>query len=399
MQFHHPHNFRQPVADALGAEMPEVMDALVVAGAVPVFRPGPPRQPAGFRCRRITFERVLRAAAEAEPRVAVRGGHAERVVAARGRAAGVVVDGRTVEADLVIDASGRSGRFASGFRAPAQRSDCGLAYVCRQYQLRPGAEEGPLNAPMAFVAGYPGYLANVSPHDNRTFTVLLARAPGDRELAALRVRSMFELAVRAIPGLVDWTDPARSRPITDVLPGGGLVNRYQGQLDGEGRVALPGLVFLGDAVCVTNPKAARGVVTSLMQARSLFGLLDEHGADHASCSLALDRWCLDNIKPWYDDHAHSDIELSNRWNGQDVDLTRRLPSDLIVAAAETDAELAPQIEPYLAMRALPDSLDGLEPQVRATYAAGWRPPQPPGPSRADLVDLLTGCTSSCRPAA
>ena len=69
MQFHHPHFFRQQVADALLAEMPEVWHGLLAAGAEPATLPGQPGVPAGLHCRRVTFERVLRSAAEAEPGV------------------------------------------------------------------------------------------------------------------------------------------------------------------------------------------------------------------------------------------------------------------------------------------------------------------------------------------
>lgn len=47
MQFHHPHFFRQQVADALLAEMPEVWHGLLAAGAVPAVLPGQPGVPAG----------------------------------------------------------------------------------------------------------------------------------------------------------------------------------------------------------------------------------------------------------------------------------------------------------------------------------------------------------------
>ena len=67
-------------------------------------------------------------------------GHAEEVLTERGRAAGLRVDGQHIEADLVLDASGRSGRLGRGLRAPEVGADCGLAYVSRQYVLRPGAE-------------------------------------------------------------------------------------------------------------------------------------------------------------------------------------------------------------------------------------------------------------------
>ena len=60
MQFHHTHHFRQQVADALLAEMPEVLRGLLAAGAEPAVLPGLPGVPAGLHCRRLTFERVLR---------------------------------------------------------------------------------------------------------------------------------------------------------------------------------------------------------------------------------------------------------------------------------------------------------------------------------------------------
>src|SRR5436853_5654190 len=45
MQFHHPHHFRQQVAEALLAEMPEVWAGLLAAGAEPATVPGQPGLP------------------------------------------------------------------------------------------------------------------------------------------------------------------------------------------------------------------------------------------------------------------------------------------------------------------------------------------------------------------
>jgi hypothetical protein len=47
MQFHHPHHFRQQVADALLAEMPEVWTGLLAAGAKPAMVPASPACRAG----------------------------------------------------------------------------------------------------------------------------------------------------------------------------------------------------------------------------------------------------------------------------------------------------------------------------------------------------------------
>src|SRR4051794_4350226 len=198
MQFHHPHGLRSQVVDALMAEMPEVRTALLAAGAVDTVLPDGPRagQVIGMQCRRSTFERELRAAAVAEPSVTLVTGHAQDVLRERGRAAGLRVDGREMAADVVLNASGRNGRLAEDLRAPEEGADCGRAYVARHYELLPGAEPGPVNAPLGLMVRFHGYLAGVFLQDNRTICALIARLTSDRELADLRFPDAFEAAVR-----------------------------------------------------------------------------------------------------------------------------------------------------------------------------------------------------------
>lgn len=389
MQFHHPHGFGGQVVDALAAEMPEVMDAIYAAGGLPTMIPERPGRTVGLRCRRATFEHVLRVAAAGEPGVELRTGHADQVCTERARAVGLVVDGRPVDADLVIDASGRAGRLSEGLRAPAVSEDCGLAYVSRQYELLPGADDGPVNTPVGMIVNYQGYQVIVFLHDNRTFSVLVARLACDHDLAGLRDQAAFDAACRAIPALAAWTDPDRSQPITNVLPGGRLFNCYQGQRTDDGRIAVDGLIFVGDAVCTTNPTAGRGVATSFMQVQRLIELLAEHSRDFATCSLAFQDWCDENIRPWFADHVAVDAERLQRWSGHDVDLSRRLTSDSIVMATEVDPSMMRVVGPYLEMRALPGSLVAVEPRAREIYAGGWRPVIPIGPTRNDLAGLIT----------
>jgi hypothetical protein len=231
-------------------------------------------------------------------------------------------------------------------------------------------------------------MAFVFLQDDRTFSTLIVRAGGDSALAGLRFQRAFEAAAAAIPCLAAWTHPDRARPLTGVRPGGRLANTYRSQLDEDGRVAVAGLLRVGDAICSTNPMAGRGVATSLLQARRLVALLDEHGPDWTAVALALDAWCACTIRPWFDDHVHVDAERSRRWSGSDVDLTRRLPSDLVVAACEVDPGMKSTVGPYLLMRGLPDSLAAVRPRAQEIYASGWRPPVPPGPSRDELADLV-----------
>ena len=62
----------------------------------------------------------------------------------------------------------------------------------------------------------------------------------DAALATLRRTERFEAAVRRIPQLAPWTDPARFEPITEVMAGGLLTNTFRGQLDAKGNVAVAG---------------------------------------------------------------------------------------------------------------------------------------------------------------
>jgi 2-polyprenyl-6-methoxyphenol hydroxylase-like FAD-dependent oxidoreductase len=381
MQFHHAHTFRRQVIDAMRAEMPDVLDDLVGAGATLALAPD--GRPAALLCRRMVFERVLRVSAKAQRGITFATGHVDELHRERGRAAGVKVDGRTLPAGVVIDASGRASRFANAVRGPIEGSDCGAAYVTRHYQLRKGAPPGPANSPIGLLLSYPGYLAMVFTHDNRTFSVTLIHDGSDKRLRRLRYDGVFEAAMRGIPQLSEWIDRTRSTPITPVIPGGRLHNSYRGQLDDAGRPALPGLISVGDAVCTTTPLAGRGVALSFMQAQTLVQILAEE-RDIACATMRFDHWCTDHIRPWFDDHCYTDAERVRRWSGHNVDLGRPLPSDLIVAAAQADPQLNEIVGPYTAMDALPASLAPAEPRARAIFASGWRPGVPDGPTRDEL---------------
>ncbi len=395
MQFHHAHGFRGQVVDAIDAEVPEAGERWRAAGAAPVTMPGPSGDlTLGMRSRRQTFEEALRRTAAEQPGLEIRVGHVDEVSATRGRADGLRVDGVHLPADLVIDASGRSSRVTRRLRAtPTVGGPCGIAYVDRQYQLHYGAEPGPLLNPLAWQATFDGYQVIIFVHEHGIFSVLLIRPTDDRDLVDLRHAAAFEAACRAVPGLSEWTDPSRSRPITDVLPGGLLMNWYRDQTGPDGGLALPGLLFVGDSVCTTTPNFGRGIATSMLQAREVLRLLDEHGADVVTVAESFDGWAATHMRPWVEDHLLMDDSLARRWAGEDVDLSGRLPSDLILAAAEADPGIGAGIGPYMTMQAGPSSLDAVEPRARAVYEGGWRPPLPEGPSRAELVDLVAAAVA------
>ena len=392
MQFHHAHGFRSQIVELVQLEAPAAWRAWLANGAEPVEMPLPGGKVAamGMRSRRMTFESSLRAAALEQAGLSIRVGHVDEVTVRQGRASGIRVDGDAVAADLVLDASGRSSRVTRALRTvPQVGGPCGIAYVDRQYQLLDGVPTPPMDNPMAWQGNYDGYLVIVFLHERGTFSALIVRSTSDRSLVPLRHNEAFDRAARSIPGLAAWTDPAVARPITDVLPGGPLLNIYRSQRQANGELALPGLVFVGDSVCTTTPNFGRGIATSYLQAGELLRLIDEHDTDGRAIGEDFDSWCEANMRPWVEDHIRMDTAQTRRWAGDDIDLNDRLPSDLIMAAASQDPTIGAAIGPYLTMRALPSSLDAVEPNARAVYAAGWRPGYHIGPGRTELADIAS----------
>ncbi|GAA2496933.1 FAD-dependent oxidoreductase [Terrabacter carboxydivorans] len=390
MQFHHAHSFRPQVGEVLRAEAPAAWDAWVGLGCEPIEMPVPDGRTVtvGIRSRRETFERAVRSAALQQPGLEVRSGHVDGVTTSRGRAQGISVDGSDLEADLVIDASGRSGRVNRHLRSPGVGGECGIAYVDRAYRLRPGVPAPPMTNAVAWQGNYVGFMVLVFLHEMGIFSALIIRSTANRDLVGLRHTRAFEAASAAVPGLAAWTADDVAEPLTDVLPGGPLLNVYRGQRGPSGGLALPGLVFVGDSVCTTTPIFGRGIATSLTQVAQLLQLLDEHGSDVESVGEELDAFDETRMRPWVEDHMAIDHAQARRWAGDDIDLTRPLPSDLIMTAASQDPSIGEAVGPYVSMQALPSVLGTVEERARAVYRTGWRPRPDPGPTSQELAEVV-----------
>jgi len=388
MQFRLPHFFRPAVRNALRAEMPEVYDALVEAGVGVTPMEGMQDEMTGIASRRSTFEYVLRAAAEREPGVAIHVGHADRITVENGQATGVVVDGRRLDADIVISAAGRASHLGDELREAPIGGPTGFAYASRMYSTKRGAE--PLSSPVPIGAMADGYLSIVFPQDNGTHCTLVVRPADDKGLAELRHEAAYEAAAASIPNLAPWTDPGRFEPITDVLAGAGLNNLYTMQGPEPGVPPALGLYFVGDAVCLTNPAAGRGVSLGFDQARELLRLLDDGGLDHSERSSAFEQWCDERVRPWFEDHVYWDETLLRRFAGRDLDLEAKIPSDVICSAAiEKLPHLMALAGPFMGMITLPASLDTAQEEVRDLLRTGWRPALSPGPTRDELVEAIS----------
>lgn len=387
MQFAHAHNFRPQVNQLLIQEWPEAYDAWMRLGATPLDAGSGAAELAtgGMLSRRETLERALRQAAERHAGLVLRNGHVDGLVVEGGRVRGAWVDGTAVDADLVVDASGRAGRVGS--RARGERvadqlgGECGLAYVNRCYRLREGAAPGPMNTPLGFVGEFSGYQCLVFLHERRHFSVVLVRPTADPALRLLHSQAAYEAACAAIPVLAEWTDSGRALPTSAVLVGGALRNVYRRQ------TLLPGLVTVGDAVATTTPTRGRGVAMACLQIEALLRLLDE-GADPLTVAGPLDVWCEESIRPWVADHIAIDGGMVRRWQGEDLDLSGPLTSDLIADALPVEPQIAPYAAGYFTMTRLPATLAPAEPLARAVYERGWRPPLAEGPGRDELVEII-----------
>jgi len=210
---------------------------------------------------------------------------------------------------------------------------------------------------------------------------VILRPTADAALKALRYEAAFEAACRAIPALAVWTQPDRSQPVSPVLPGGTLRNVYRRQ------AGTPGLVAVGDSVATTTPTRGRGIAMACMQVTALLALLDE-GADPITVAEPFGAWCDHDIEPWVADHIAIDGGMVKRWQGEDLDLSLPLTSDLIAAAVEADPRIGQHAGAYFAMTALPETLTPAAPLARAVYESGWRPAYAPGPTRDELVDVI-----------
>jgi 2-polyprenyl-6-methoxyphenol hydroxylase-like FAD-dependent oxidoreductase len=383
MQFDHAHGFRPQVSDVLQRHWPTAHRAWLAMGAQP--RDALPGEvTSGLSSRRITFERALRQAADSTPRLRVRHGNVLGLQEHRGQVVGVRIDGQVVGSDLVIDAAGRSSRIAPATAARSDAvvgGDCGIAYVNRPYRLLAGAGPGPISSPLGWFGSFDGYLVLLFTHERGHYSVVLVRPTANAGLKDLRHDAAFDVACRMIPGLADWTDSRRSTPTGSTMAGGALRNTYRPQH------RVPGLVAIGDAVATTAPTAGRGIAMAYQQVDEFLRLIDA-GTDPRTIADPFGAWCDRAMLPWVLDHISTDDDAARRWQGGDVDLTRPLPSDLIVAAAQVEPRLREHIGPYLGMVALPESLAPAEPLAREVFRTGWRPPRAEGPTADELVDIV-----------
>jgi 2-polyprenyl-6-methoxyphenol hydroxylase-like FAD-dependent oxidoreductase len=416
VQFRQPHFLQARAGQVLSAELPDVHDALAAAGGVvvdpltrlPADMPGREPRPGDERLaaltgRRTTIEYVFACAGRAEPGLDVRAGVTvtgltTRELGGTMHVTGVRTEsGETVAADLVVDALGRRSPMPAWLQeagAPPvheEAEDCGFVYYTRFFRARnggiPATRTGALLNPI-------GSMSVITlPGDRGTWAVTIFISGLDRPLKRLRFPAAWEAAIAACPLQAHWLD---GDPISDVLPMGGVIDRYR-RLARDGRPIATGVALVGDAWACTNPSLGRGIALGLHHASRLRDTVREHGDDPTAFATAWDDLTETELTPWYRATVAADrarlAEIVAIREGRDVpapvDPPARLRAALPVAARH-DADVYRALMEIVGVLTLPQevlSRPGLAERVLALADEHGTPP-PAGPSRDELLGVV-----------
>jgi 2-polyprenyl-6-methoxyphenol hydroxylase-like FAD-dependent oxidoreductase len=402
--FFQPHAFLPRGRCLLLDWAPDVLDMLLEAGADPqdlaLKLQGPPRPGDDdlvyLWVRRPIIEWALRRAAAAEPSVELRAGVKVTALLTREngapRATGVAVDrGDPVRGDVVVDALGRYRSPPGWARAAGDPTDSGAIYYCRYFELAEGVEH--LDAPILNPRGDLGYMGfNTFRGDNRTFAVILLAPAADRELRALRHEPAWRAACAAITPLDLMTSADYARPITDVMPMGGLMN-----VERTGDPLVSRIAAVGDGFCHTDPAFSYGLSFALAHAQALTAA----AAEAPDADAIAERYRAEAGPEARERHALAcamDAARSLRWSGEPVDIGRRDGSyplfsfvGALAAAPHDDTVLRRTIRRIglLDRTAVFDGDDALHDRIESILGAvSAPPPSPPGPPREELLARL-----------
>ncbi len=416
-QFRQAHYMQPRGSHVLGAELPDVLDALKEAGAAelawgrmlpPTIADRAPRpideKLTTVTARRPTLEQALAGAAGRQDGLTVRRGVGAARLETRERDGSVHVagvrteDGDTLYCDLVVDATGRRSRMPALLREAGgagavditeEGADSGFVYYTRFFRSADGstpAPRGPLNCP------FESHSILTLPADAGTWSVTLYGAAADPPLKRLRHEPVWTAVMRASPLHAHWLE---GEPMTGILPMGGVLDRRR-RLPADG--SLTGVALLADAWACTNPSVGRGITFGLMHGALLRDTLREHAGGTAAFAAAWDEVTEREMVPWYEatvstDRARMDQLRAARDGGPYVvpaDPASRLRAALPLAMG-VDAEAFRAGMEIVGCLALPSevfSRPGLA--ERVTKAAAARGDfRLPGPGRAELLELVS----------
>jgi len=401
-QIKHSHAMLARLRNELQADHPEVLQALLSAGAteMPLYEDMPrpngesdleeeDRELVMLACRRATLEWVLRSAVTALDSVSFHCG---------GTVSGFLLnssgdtqigglqldDGSEHRADIVVVADGRRSAVPKwltqlGITLEEDAEEpAGIQYFTRFYKFDEG-KTFPTTSLVANDLGYLFYAAFCG--DNGHFSFALSANDDDEELRqALRNPDNYEAALRNIPELKPWLDSGT--PATDVFPMAGLVNRRRHFLK-DGAPVLPGLHVIGDAHITTNPAYGRGLSLAIWQARLLAEAVAAEPSDLHKQSLHLCQAIEKHIVPWFDISVMMDstrrTERERAALSGDTHAAIDNPMKSLADAANADPDIWRQFWRAMNLLTPPESLMDSGFIEKVIEVSAGLPPQPDTP--------------------
>jgi flavin-dependent dehydrogenase len=418
-QFRLPHFFLARYRGLLDAELPEVKQELVAAGAIclnpvlgaPESVRGPARPGDGaFECisgRRCVVEAAVASVAGRAPRLQVRRGAAAAGLVAGPAAAGGVPHvagvrldtGEEIAADLVVDMTGRRSPLPRwlaeiGARPPRDEvDDCGFIYYGRHFRSADGS------IPPA-LGGLLTHLGSVSsltlPADNGTWSVTLVISARDKALHVLHDPVIWQKTVRSLPLVAHWLD---GQPIDDrVMVMARIEDRHRSLMI-DGAPVATGVVAVGDAWACSNPTVGRGASIGMLHAVLLRDTIAAAGLDDPlgfACSFH--RATAERIEPWYRDtlagdrHRLAEIDALIGGGQYRPDDPGWEAGQALGNAAFKDPDCLRgfvSIAMLLARAGEVVARPGLPGKI-IDLGGRWRDERLPAPGRAELLSIVTG---------
>jgi 2-polyprenyl-6-methoxyphenol hydroxylase-like FAD-dependent oxidoreductase len=307
-------------------------------------------------------------------------------------------DSGDLRADLVIDAMGRRSPLpvwlaAIGAGQPAEEtSQTPIAYYSRFFQAPAGEQPPPFRAPIT--TRFDGYTLIILPGDAGSWSVMIALSAHDQALKALREEANWAKLVSSCPLHANLI---AGPPITGVVASGGNADRLR-SLVVDAKPVATGILLVGDSWATTNPAVARGITLGLMHAAITAEAVTEHLADPYSLALEHDRLTRERLLPWYRGTVALDRQIFDQFTA--VIEGRRPPRpgdpdgaimrDLVFGLGR-DPDIFRAYLEVISMLAQPQEIaarPGMAERIREA-AAGGAPAAPPGPTRAEVLAMLS----------
>ena len=418
-QFRMAHAFLGGFRAVVDAELPGASRALQDAGALRLnfIRDVLPAEMSGgwqdgderyewLTGRRVLVEAVLAAAAESTPSVEVRRGTAVAGLISGASAQTSVPHvtgvrtkaGEVIMADLVVDMSGRRSALPGwlediGARGPSEElEDSGFVYFGRHFRSADGSVP-PMMGPTQI---HWGTISSLTlPADNGTWAVVVVTSSKDTALRSLREADRWEALVRGLPLVAHWLD---GTPIDDGVQVMARLEDRHRDFVVDGDPVATGVVAVADSWACSNPANGRGASIGMLHALTLRDQLRTVGLDDpAAFAGAFHAATAETVEPWYratltsDRHRLGEIEAGMAGAGYDSpDPEYQLEKALDGAFARDPECTRANFDIRFVLRTPAEvfARPGLRDKT-LELGSGWRDQQPFGPTREQLLALVS----------